>query len=149
MMDTFLLLREPTEKYQAQGQGQVKVLERLLHVIWSEQLFRKTLQIDGQDLVISSPGWWNLEAGPDFRNAELFIAGRRICGDVEIHLHSSDWYHHQHHRDRRYDDVILHVVLYQSQEQCRKSNGEIVPELEMKNYLLEELRLLQEKLPIH
>jgi len=148
-MDTFLLLREPTEKYQAQGQGQVKVLERLLHVIWSEQLFRKTLQIDGQDLVISSPGWWNLEAGPDFRNAELFIAGRRICGDVEIHLHSSDWYHHQHHRDRRYDDVILHVVLYQSQEQCRKSNGEIVPELEMKNYLLEELRLLQEKLPIH
>ena len=53
--------------------------------------------------MISSPGWWNLEAGPDFRNAELFVDGNRICGDVEIHLSSGEWYQHRHHLDPRYN----------------------------------------------
>jgi hypothetical protein len=126
-----------------------KVLERLLHCIWSEQLFRKTLEIGGKKLVISSPGWWNLEAGPDFRNAEIFLDGARMAGDVEIHLSSDEWYHHGHHQDPRYDRVILHVVLYSSHRICVKRNGEQIPELEMKDYLLEELRLLQQKIPIY
>jgi hypothetical protein len=139
------LLNEPRSKYPERQ----KVLERLLHCIWSEQLFRKTLQIDGQSLAISSPGWWNLEAGPDFRNAELFLNGKRLCGDVEIHLTSEDWYHHGHHKDSKYNDVVMHVVLYKSQRSCRKQNGETVLELEMKDCLLEELRLLQQKIPIY
>src|SRR5438876_8816971 len=93
--------------------AQEKVLERLLHCIWSEQFFRKTLRLQGRPLNISSPGWWNLEAGPDFRSAEIFIGDQRCCGDVEIHLNSEDWYHHRHHLDPRYNNVILHVVLYE------------------------------------
>ncbi len=139
------LLNEPRAKYPERQ----KVLERLLHCIWSEQLFRKTLKVEDRNLVISSPGWWNLEAGPDFRNAELFLNGVRLSGDVEIHLNSEDWYHHRHHEDPRYNDVIMHVVLYKSQSLCRKQNGELVPELEMKDSLLEELRLLQQKIPIY
>jgi len=126
-----------------------KVLERLLHCIWSEQLFRKTLEIQGKQLVISSPGWWNLEAGPDFRNAEVFLDGVRFAGDVEIHLNSDEWFHHGHHQDARYNQVVLHVVLYSSHKCCRKQNGEILLELEMKDCLLEELRLLQQKIPIY
>ena len=139
------LLNEPRAKYPERQ----KVLERLLHCIWSEQLFRKTLNVEGQSLVISSPGWWNLEAGPDFRNAELFVNGERMCGDVEIHLNSDDWYHHGHHLDPRYNSVVMHVVLYKSQQLCRKQNGEVVKQLEMKDFLLEELRLLQQKIPIY
>jgi hypothetical protein len=139
------LLNEPRAKYPERQ----KVLERLLHCIWSEQLFRKSLQVEDKNIVISSPGWWNLEAGPDFRNAELFLNGKRHCGDVEIHLNSADWYHHRHHEDSRYNQVILHVVLYKSETVCRKQNGEPVLEFEMKDCLLEELRLLQQKLPIH
>jgi hypothetical protein len=139
------LLCESREKYQSRE----RVLERLLHCIWSEQLFRKTLQLDGKLLAISSPGWWNLEAGPDFRNAEIFVDGKRACGDVEIHLSSGDWYQHRHHLDPRYNQVVLHVVLYRSGTQCVKQNGEIVPELEMKDHLLQELRLLQSRIPIH
>jgi uncharacterized protein DUF2851 len=126
-----------------------KVLERLLHCIWSEQLFRKTLEINGKNLVISSPGWWNLEAGPDFRNAEIFLDGVRLAGDVEIHLNSDDWFHHGHHHDPRYNQVILHVVLYSSHKNCAKQNGDTILELEMKDCLLEELRLLQQKIPIY
>jgi hypothetical protein len=43
----------------------------------------------------------------------------------------------------------MHVVLYKSQVPCRKQNGEVIPQLEMKDSLLEELRLLQQKIPIH
>ncbi|PWT89592.1 MAG: hypothetical protein C5B54_08635 [Acidobacteria bacterium] len=128
---------------------QEKILERLLHCIWSEQLFRKTLQINGKTLQISSPGWWNLEAGPDFRNAELFIDGERLSGDIEIHLTSSDWYQHKHHEDVRYNHVAMHVVLHSNGAPCVKQNGDIVPELEVKDHLLEELRLLQQKIPIY
>jgi hypothetical protein len=144
MMEAFQV-SEQQEKYPTQQ----KVLERLLHCIWSEQLFRKSLQVEGKTLLISSPGWWNLEAGPDFRNAEIFLDGARFCGDVEIHLHSGDWYHHRHHQDPRYNNVILHVVLYSSQSACFKENGERIQELEMKDQLLEELRMLQKKIPIH
>ena len=46
--------------------------------------------------------------------AHLIIGGREVKGDIEIHLVSSDWYHHGHHQDPRYDKVILHVVLWKS-----------------------------------
>ena len=139
------LLKEPRANYP----DRQKVLERLLHCIWSEQLFRKTLQVENQTLLISSPGWWNLEAGPDFRNAEMFLNGERLCGDVEIHLNSEDWYHHGHDKDPRYNGVVMHVVLYKSQGLCRKQNGDCVLQLEMKDSLLEELRILQQKIPIY
>jgi hypothetical protein len=129
--------------------GRERVLERLIHCIWSEQLFRRQLKLDSATLNISSPGWWNLEAGPDFRNAELFVDGNRICGDVEIHLSSGEWYQHKHHQDPRYNQVVLHVVLYSTGSECVKQNGELVPELELKDSLMEELRLLQSRLPVH
>ncbi len=139
------LVKEPQEPYHSRE----KVLERLLHCIWSEQLFRKILKVNGKDLAISSPGWWNLEAGPDFRSAELYWGGIRICGDVEIHLNSGDWYAHRHHLDPRYNQVVLHVVLYTSQRVCVTQDGREVPELEMKDYLREELHLLQKKIPVY
>lgn len=143
-MEEYLLVSDHPINYPEK----LPVLERLLHCIWSEQLFRKTLLVEGKTLLISSPGWWNLEAGPDFKNAEIFLDGRRISGDVEIHLSSGDWYQHRHHRDLRYNDVILHVVLYKS-ETCFKENGEEIPQLEMKDQLAEELQLLQKKIPIY
>lgn len=141
-MEPYLLL-EPREKYPSE-----RVLERLLHCIWSEQLFRKTLVLENKPLQISSPGWWNLEAGPDFRNAEIFWDGARLCGDVEIHLTTGDWYQHRHHLDKRYNNVVLHVVLHKSQQACVKQNGEVIPEVEMKDHLLEELQLLQQRIPL-
>lgn len=147
-MEAFFL-HDPREEYGPLKQKPTQVLERLIHCIWSEQLFRKNLLVERKPLLISSPGWWNLEAGPDFRNAELMIDGVRVCGDVEIHLHSGDWYHHGHHRDPRYNSVVMHVVLYSSGARCIKQNGEELIELELKDHLLEELRLLRQRIPIH
>lgn len=49
-------------------------------------------------------------AGPDVQDAILAFPDQRT-GAVEFHRRASDWYTHQHHRDARYNGVILHVVL--------------------------------------
>jgi len=49
-------------------------------------------------------------AGPDVQDAILTFPDQR-SGAVEFHRRASDWYAHQHHRDARYNGVILHVVL--------------------------------------
>ena len=41
-------------------------------------------------------------------------AGRRIVGDVELHVSAPDWYGHRHHLDAAYNGVVLHVVLWPS-----------------------------------
>ena len=72
-----------------------------------------------QKLVVLSPGTWNLEAGPDFKNAKFELDGRIISGDVELHLCSSDWKRHGHERDPAYANVILHVVADDDRESLR------------------------------
>ena len=52
-------------------------------------------------------------AGPDVRDAILCTrsTGMRVVGDVEFHVRTSDWNIHNHQKDPRYNNVILHVVL--------------------------------------
>jgi hypothetical protein len=50
--------------------------------------------------------------GPDFRDAVLRTAsGRRVLGDVELHLTPSGWREHRHGTDPRYNNIALHVTL--------------------------------------
>ena len=66
--------------------------------------------IDTREIVVLSPGIWNLEAGPDFLNAKLKIDGKEAQGSIEIHKKSSDWIAHGHSSNPLYENVILHVV---------------------------------------
>ncbi|HZU67714.1 MAG TPA: DUF2851 family protein [Ktedonobacteraceae bacterium] len=82
--------------------------------------------------------------GPDVRDAVLiFMHGRklpardasgrqrdekRVVGDVEFHIRSSDWCAHAHDSDPRYNNVILHVVLiYDDVTPIRRQDGRIIP----------------------
>ena len=76
----------------------------------------------GQLVFCGRPG---SSAGPDVHDAILLLPVqadshshnntatlcRYVC-DVEFHIHTRDWYVHQHHCDPRYNNVLLHVVLY-------------------------------------
>ncbi|HVS54275.1 MAG TPA: DUF2851 family protein [Opitutaceae bacterium] len=89
--------------------------EKLLQKIWLRGDFDRTraFTTDGRLVRIVHPGKWNLLGGPDFSAARLAFGGEReLTGDVEVHLHAGDWDAHGHARDRAYDGVALHVVLF-------------------------------------
>lgn len=88
------------------------IKEDFLHFIWKYKLFQLNhlRTTDHQSVQLIHCGAHNKNGGPDFFNAKLTIAGQLWVGNVEIHLRSSDWYAHQHHKDKLYDNVILHVV---------------------------------------
>jgi hypothetical protein len=82
-----------------------------LQILWNEQRLAGELRTrDGQRLEVVSPGIWNVEPGPDFRQAALRLDGRTVRGDIEVHRTPADWTRHGHDQDPAYEDVILHVV---------------------------------------
>ncbi|WP_269542276.1 DUF2851 family protein [Cerasicoccus fimbriatus] len=94
--------------------GPVSLSERVVQRIWLRQDFhREDLKTQsGRRLVIRRPGQWNLQEGPDFRDALLEIDGERVDGDVEIHFYPGDWFDHGHESDANFDRVVLHVVVF-------------------------------------
>lgn len=88
--------------------------ERHVQAIWYDRNMRPNNLVTrgGEKLEVIHPGDWNLAAGPDFKNAVLAIGPerRRIRGDVEIHLHPSDWTAHGHGSDPAYRNVVAHVT---------------------------------------
>ncbi|NCD33531.1 MAG: DUF2851 family protein [Spartobacteria bacterium] len=89
--------------------------ERHLQCIWYDDALRPPLLTDshGEAVKVEHPGQWNLERGPDFKNATLIIGNnRRVCGDVEVHIRPNDWKHHGHQSNPAYNHVIAHITYY-------------------------------------
>ena len=86
--------------------------ERLLQFIWRFQYFNtgELQTTTGEDVQIIFPGTYNTNQGPDFSDAKIMIGKTTWAGSVELHLLSSDWKRHNHHNDKNYNNVILHVV---------------------------------------
>jgi hypothetical protein len=86
--------------------------EDFLHFLWEYGLFDTTAPktTAGEPIEIVSHGQRNTDAGPDFFNAKIKIGATLWAGNVEIHRRSSDWHRHDHHHDKAYDNVVLHVV---------------------------------------
>lgn len=84
--------------------------------------------VDGRELSIVYRGSWSHGLGPDFQKAFIdFGEGRLLAGSIEIHLSTSAWRRHEHDRDPRYNDTILHIVLDHDGGETRRSDGRIVP----------------------
>lgn len=87
--------------------------ERHLQVMWLEQKYFQSLStIEGLPITIISPGIWNDGAGPDFLRAHIKIGFEEYKGDIEIHLNDEGWFHHKHHLDKNYNQVILHIAYW-------------------------------------
>ena len=104
--------------------------EDFLHYVWQHQYFDKaSLRTEqGEPIVVLKPGFRNADAGPDFLGARLMLGEVEWNGAVEIHLRASDWHRHQHQTDKKYDQVILHVVGVADQP-VRRTDGSEVPAL--------------------
>lgn len=119
--------------------------ERHLQALWAEQKYFNNLSIpSGEEVQVISPGYWNCGPGPDFMKAHLKIGGKEYKGDVEIHLHEEDWANHSHHLDPRYQNVILHVALWQPRTQRKQASchGKEIVCL----YLQGQLKISQDKI---
>ena len=92
------------------------VSERHVQALWYDGELRpeELRTVDGLPVRVIDPGTWNLEAGPDFRNAVVEVGQRRqrIRGDVEIHLRPADWMAHRHSENLAYDRVAVHVTWH-------------------------------------
>jgi hypothetical protein len=112
--------------------------EELLQYLWQHKIFRhhKLKTTDGRNLRIINTGMQHHNAGPDYKQAVIRINDIIWAGDVEIHVNGSDWYRHHHQQDDKYLSVILHVVYNADMEIVRKDN-EMIPTLELKNYIPE------------
>jgi hypothetical protein len=98
---------KPEAKPKASGEKALALLWERAHTL-SEGLVTE----DGQRFRVCYPGRRSSRAGPDFRDSIIVTeSGEQIVGDVELHLDSSGWRHHGHDSDRRYNGVVLHVVL--------------------------------------
>ncbi|MDP4281747.1 MAG: DUF2851 family protein [Bacteroidota bacterium] len=105
--------------------------EEFLHYIWKYRLLNSDLRIhNGESLVIVDPGEHNRNAGPDFLNARVKIGSTLWAGNVEMHIHASDWFRHQHQFDSAYDNIILHVV-HNDDMPVRNGHNIPVPTLEI------------------
>jgi len=113
--------------------------ENFLYYLWKFRLLEdKLLTTDDEQLTIINPGVLNKDAGPDFFNARIRINNTLWAGNVEIHVHASDWNKHGHQHDERYQNIILHVV-YKNDEQIIFQNGQPVPTLNLENKFNKEI----------
>ena len=86
--------------------------EEFLHYIWKFKLFdfKNLRTISNKNLEIISSGLPNFDGGPDFEECKISIDRLTWFGSVEIHVKSSDWLLHKHSEDKKYHQIILHVV---------------------------------------
>lgn len=104
-------------------------MELLYHYLWHHRMWgREMSTVQGQQIVVRTPGRHNDDAGPDFSNARIMIDGREWIGDVEIHIKASDWFNHGHDKDPAYNSVILHIVVVDDRRITR-DNGEEIPQI--------------------
>jgi len=110
--------------------------EDFLHYVWHYKKFDflNLKTVCNKKISIIDTGIYTQHSGADFFNAQLKIDDLHWAGNVEIHLKSSDWYLHNHHRDSHYDNVILHVVWDYDIDVYRRNNTEI-PVLQLKDYV--------------
>ena len=89
----------------------------------------------GEKVQVIYPGKENRDSGPDFVGAVIATDGGLLVGDVELHLKAADWKGHGHHRDPKYNGVILQVV-WEGDASVILQNGKTVPTLSLRHCLV-------------
>src|SRR2546423_412741 len=95
---------------------------------------RKFQTLVGESVEIVQFGFWNREAGPDFQDAAIRLAGSpTLRGPIEIDLLDRNWELHGHATNPAFDDAILHVFLERSGVEffARTSTHRNVPQIQL------------------
>ncbi|MFC2050223.1 DUF2851 family protein [Chloroflexota bacterium] len=113
-----------------------QVPEKLIARLWQCQPAKGLVTNSGERFQTIYPGRVSHNMGCDFKDAVFTLNGQMIGGDVEIHVKSSQWYSHGHHRDPKYNNIALHVVCLQdNQSPTMLQNGKTVPTICLSPFL--------------
>lgn len=123
---------------------QIKLPESFVCSLWMDQMFKSKylFTLDLKRIEVIYPGQWNFEKGPDFKNARIRLERGEIAkGDVEIHNFSSEWNSHGHQLNTEYNNVILHVFLWDDKGQIeqKKANGLPLLQVEIASFLKKDI----------
>ena len=89
-----------------------EITEKLITRIWQHRLIVELVTNMGQQLKVIYPGRRGSFSGCDFQDAIFAINGKTMTGNIELHVKSSQWYSHGHHRDPKYNNIALHIVWW-------------------------------------
>lgn len=144
-----VFIKEPEKSYAANKQP---VTEKLVKTIWFDQkIERRGLKTtDGKNILVLSPGEWNFDEGPDFKNARIHIDGHVLTGDIEVDIYSSNWKTHGHYKNKNFNNVILHVFLWQKSRYSKtvKQNKKNVHRVELINFVDNTLEIMDNNFDI-
>ncbi len=126
--------------------GPFAIGERAIQRLWASGEVRGPMAAaSGATIEIIHPGDWNRGAGPDFLGAEILVDGRRLRGDIEIHLRCADWHAHGHEQDPHFAGVILHAVLLPGTKDVTTASGHHPETVVLLPYLPRDLEDLAEE----
>jgi hypothetical protein len=128
--------------------NRIMLSEKQVALIWQQIVGKELTSTEGEPIEVVYPGRTNGDHGPDFRDAVIVSKSNLMQGDVEIHVKSGDWYSHGHHCDAKYNNIILHTVMWHD---CHPptllQNGKSVPVLCLAQALQHQAYLLPHQLP--
>ncbi|NIQ03074.1 MAG: DUF2851 family protein [Nitrospinaceae bacterium] len=156
--DIYLKFTQIFTRTQVEEEEETPIPEKVIRCVWNDQLFHtdNLKTTGGQKLEVVFPGYWNFGSGPDFKSAAIRVDGELLEGDVELHVYGADWKSHGHSTNNDYDNVILHVFMWQGRGKRKIQPADAAPpkplsrphihELELKDYLKASILELQEGL---
>jgi len=111
----------------------------LLQFIWEYQLYdsKQLTTSTGEEVTILKQGFLNKNSGPDFSNAQLKIGETTQYGAIEIHVNANEWTQHNHHTDKAYNAVILHVC-YTHNSAAIREDGTSIPTVALGDRILQK-----------
>lgn len=114
----------------------MKISEKTVALIWQQQFVSGLKTVEGETVEVRYPGRRASGGGCDFSDAVFYCDSRQVFGNVEVHVKSSYWYRHGHHKDPNYDHVKLHVVMWNDHSgSTLLHNGESIPVLALFAFL--------------
>lgn len=143
-MEISFYFQNPREKVIPIMIDNYKINEKFFYEIWKNQNFEKELLTqENEKITIIDSGTENTDSdGPDFKNARIKIGNITYQGDVEIDLLHADWKGHGHFLNKKYNKVILHVVLYNHSNEyvVFTQEGRKVQSILLESFLKKDLR---------
>ncbi|HED08699.1 MAG TPA: DUF2851 family protein [Ignavibacteria bacterium] len=120
------------------------ISEKFLCEIWEKHNFVGNLKtFDGKSIEVLSKGEPNKDLeGPDYLDAKIKIDNTTFSGDIEIDTEIGNWKNHNHHKNKKYNKVILHIVYANNTNQkfVTAENKRVIPSISLSEFITPNIK---------